>query len=343
MRNFRRSESPHFLCAPKKLIPSSQLPAALYLDEDFEVENSTGKTPSYRDLHIVRMGNLLIHYQSGGKGSFQVSAWALDRKNKTMTPFFFCINLRRAGRKGMSELDDFTPFELGGCVTIMNPKGEADDSEIEAGEELKAFIHGLALSQKTVDDLPDVDDSIQTVLSCFFTRDEKGRLQLPARSRSPQAEKQANFYLNPDLKPRNKQELSEKLATIYWQDLGIEVGQIKRVLGEYKEETGRAVSQADFKELEAIMIDKSRYPFKMILADMNGAFEKALGVERKYFSYDKESQGSQGSQGSEESSQAQQPSKSRPWSEVLYTAFFGRAGACHTHRKQNERSGPGNS
>ncbi len=240
--NILSTEPPIFNISALQPIDPNTLHQRLFEHEDFVMRPQAGGS---REKVGVKMGKLYFEYQPGGKGSFDLTVSSIHKNpNQLRTLFNF-----RNQRYSCLEFEDIVPFDLGSFSDDITRIGTYPlTPELQtASDNFKEFFTILSLGE-TIN-----EDALQNVQRDF--------LQALGEPSQPAAE-------NNNI-PDNVR-LAEKIAKIYYVELGLTARDIANVLSDYMREQNKDISILTDEFLASIKkakIDKNRYELSMILPE----------------------------------------------------------------------------
>lgn len=235
----------------------------------------------------VRMGSLLIAYCPQGKASFKLEIKFIDKEaRQTRTLFNF-----KGARYPYFQFTDLVPFSLNGknataMTMAMASREERESLEAinvrQCAQQIRAVLMRMALNEPVP--LPEFQEKAANFFAAneqFNTAAGLGVRHVNPRAQASQARVSSppQFFANPHelqeldvrnfcderfktRKPRNETELAAKLAAYFYANLGIDDEEIKQIVCEYINQTGKPFSEMDSEWIKTVMsvpIDLERY------------------------------------------------------------------------------------
>lgn len=243
----------------RDLNPNSIPAEILYSPHDFNIPRPG------RALSALKVGNLLIKSEPGGKGSFEAEVSYLDKARKQQRTLFTFKNGRYAG----FDFESLFPYPLGDSSMTM-VGGPEDTRELmtnELAKKVKPFILQMSFGEE----INQAD--FQSALTNLFTfRQETAAIH----RRLPQTEvtnaahdlDMDDFRKNPNIKPATTHSLAVKIAYTYFNHLGITEDELKALIKEFIEASRQTIADLNPQWIENLMdvlIDKNRYALRMVI------------------------------------------------------------------------------
>lgn len=262
----------------------------IFGDDDFKyrVEDDAAGDPD-RLPTTLKMGNLLIGYCPGGKASFELDVKIIDKEAGQTRPLFHFSGERYPD----FQFEDMMPFFLAYSAGATMTARDRANPMIGPANQVREIITKMARGEQVP------QEHSQEVIANFFAALEAYRNQAyqhrqevhanpAAAARGPgffaqhegQGQRQDHseleqrdvkyYFRAPDSKPRNEAELAAKLTACFLSELGMTKDQMKHLVNEYLQETGKAPVTMDEAWAHTVMtalVDDDRYSLQTVLPE----------------------------------------------------------------------------
>lgn len=230
----------------------------LFAAEDFIVKSNN------RGQSSVKLGNLWIKINAGGKASFDAEVYYLDIAMGKKNLLFSYSNKRYAGLK----FENMFPFDI--YALYKNPFTHTDSDPYGKTCLLNTFatrVRSILLDMATgkKGDLTQTDFKVAytdlMTLHDVIYRKQNNTSELTGLD-------VVDFGKNMSTKPTNKREVAAKITASFFLNIGFQDGDIDNIIHEYIEETGISASDINKNWISSLLeqyVDKNRYRLRGIL------------------------------------------------------------------------------
>ncbi|BBB15297.1 hypothetical protein RVIR1_08080 [Candidatus Rickettsiella viridis] len=287
-------------------IPLVALESKLYEEEDFVIRPITNG----RETVLVKAGKLLIEYCPGGKESFALKIMLIDRKNRQLRYF---LNIERPrGFRGLP-FERIIPIHLSSfyssrTVGVKNPLLIKEEfflayelnlllEKLMLGEDLSQQdkMEARVLQRRLFSGLTQEQENTDGVLRRAEEREERTEQERYEQIIDNIEEQNRNqrikaavpdkrdfdyFHAHPETKPISLFEISAKLLCIAYAELSLSVKEVRDVLCEYLEATGKKATyfnQASIKDtILKTPMDQGRVTIFGFIGEAYTLFDEAI-------------------------------------------------------------------
>lgn len=217
-----------------------------------------------RQLVSVKLGTLFIEYQMGGKGSFDLVVNHLDFENRQARKLFN-FSADRYGKLRLERLvpllGDFGATSIGGYV---------DPKLVESADKIRHMIAEFALGKNVT------KEKFNEVCADFLSKASSKRYvaSKPEQNHSPVAIKS----------------IADRLANIYFQELGVEEKDLEAILEKYRSESQKDIDSDFMTKLLNTLVDQDRYALKGLMPFTDDDLKKIVNKVNKVANVDNASE-----------------------------------------------------